>query len=57
MIVCICNKVSEEDIETCLYEGQTLEEIKVRLHIGEYCQKCLEVLPELFPELENNETY
>jgi len=52
MIVCICNNVTEGEIAACINEGQTLEECVLHLHVGEYCQKCLEILPNLFPEEE-----
>ncbi len=55
MIVCICNNVSEDEISTCINEGQTLDECVLRLHLGEYCQKCLDVLPKLFPEEDSKE--
>lgn len=44
MIICICNNISEHDIKTELDSGQSLEEVIIRLHIGEYCKKCIEYL-------------
>lgn len=41
MIVCICNNISEQEIKTCLDENLSLEEVCLRLHIGEYCGRCL----------------
>jgi bacterioferritin-associated ferredoxin len=50
MIICVCNNISLKEIQACLDEGQTLEEIQSRLHLGEYCGKCLEYMLELMKD-------
>lgn len=53
MIVCVCNNVSDKEIQERLDEGIPLEEVLIRLHVGEYCKVCLEYISENYKE--NNE--
>jgi bacterioferritin-associated ferredoxin len=57
MIVCICNNISEHQIQECIQEGHTLEEIKLRLHLAEYCGKCIPYSEHLININENDNSW
>jgi bacterioferritin-associated ferredoxin len=51
MIVCVCNGVSERDIQRAMADGcRTLDELAVRTGCGSTCGCCREMARELLRE-------
>jgi bacterioferritin-associated ferredoxin len=47
MIVCCCNRVTEEIINRLVIEKYSLEEIKQAVGVGNGCGKCLDYIQQL----------
>ena len=42
MIVCLCENINSRKIQECFEAGMTLEEIRLRLGLGNQCGSCLD---------------
>lgn len=54
MFVCICNTVTDKQIEECSKDGCTFKELTDKLCIGKNCGNCLKEASIIFKEASNN---
>ena len=47
MIVCLCENINSRKIQECFEAGMTLEEIRLRLGLGNQCGSCLEAAEKM----------
>lgn len=50
MYVCICNRVTEENIQKALSESRDIES----LNVGKQCGKCISLAREIVEEYKKN---
>lgn len=54
MIVCVCNRVPEKDIQKCVENGCGLDEIKFQTGACTSCQMCKDCIVQMVNEAKNN---
>lgn len=50
MIICVCNRVSEDQVRIAAAQGATLEDLQIDLGVGMQCGSCTYFIQEILSE-------